>query len=118
MSSIPSQSVEGTSVAMREVVTRLDSLGRQLSRVEELLGAQKKPLLTIDEVADLTGRSAYTVRRWVAEGRLHATRVSGTGPRGRLLVDRRELDRLVHAGLGESIPGTRLDSQPVENSQP
>jgi excisionase family DNA binding protein len=77
--------------------------------VRELLrrasGAPARPLLTVREVADFTGRSAYTVRRWVGEGRLSATRVHGTGPRGRLLIPRDRVDRLVAASAGGRPPG-------------
>lgn len=67
-----------------------------------------KPLLTVDEVADLTGRSAYTVRRWVKQGLLRARRVDGAGPKGRLLTERGELERLLRRGLAEQVPAAAL----------
>ena len=80
----------------------------ELKALRELLHGSRKPLLTIDEVARLTGRNPYTVRTWVKTGRLAATRVHGTGPRGRLLVARDELDRLLTDGLAGRVPGTAL----------
>jgi excisionase family DNA binding protein len=75
-----------------------------LHEIRERLAGAHKPLLTIEEVAQLVGRAPFTVRRWVKEGRLKATRVSGTGPRGRLLVGREELQGLIAAGLGGDVP--------------
>jgi excisionase family DNA binding protein len=82
----------------------LDLILAELRALRELVQGNRKPLLTIDEVARLTGRDPYTVRRWVKEGRLRATRVQGTGPRGRLLVAREELDRLLAAGRAARAP--------------
>ena len=51
----------------------------------------------------MTGRSAYTVRRWISDGRPKASRVSNTGERGRLLIHRDELRRLVNGGRGQDL---------------
>jgi excisionase family DNA binding protein len=72
--------------------------------IRELLTGTRKEWLTVEEVAELTGRATYTVRRWIAAGRLKAVRVRGTGPRGRLLVARSELQGLISAGLGGDVP--------------
>lgn len=67
----------------------------ELRVIRELLEQTRKPLLTVTEVARLVGRDEYTIRRWIKEHKLSATRVSGTGPKGRLLVRRDDLDRLL-----------------------
>ena len=68
------------------------------------ISSKRKENFTVDEIADLVGRSAFTVRRWISEGRIHAIRIAGTGPKGRLLVARKELDKLLASALGASIP--------------
>jgi excisionase family DNA binding protein len=80
--------------------------------VRALLTERQKPLLAVEEVADITCRSAYTVRRWITEGRIAAIRVEGTGPRGRLLIAREELAKLVEQGLADGIPGAAIGGTP------
>ena len=72
--------------------------------LRELLAGVRKEWYTVEELAALTGRSAYTVRRWAKAGLIQATRVSGTGPRGRLLVGHDEVRKLIDAGLGGEVP--------------
>jgi len=75
-----------------------------LRDLRDLLAGVRKEWYTVEEVAELTGRSAYTVRRWAKAGLIQATRVSGTGPRGRLLVGHDEVRKLIAAGLGGDVP--------------
>jgi excisionase family DNA binding protein len=72
--------------------------------IRETIAGLRKDWYTVGEVSELTGRTAYTVRRWIATGRLRASRVSGTGPKGRLLIGREELQGLIAAGLGGDVP--------------
>ena len=64
-----------------------------------------KEMYTTEEAARMTGRAQYTVRTWIRDGRLIATRVSGSGPRGRLLIPRDELRKLIATGRGEGLSG-------------
>ncbi|WZP00367.1 helix-turn-helix domain-containing protein [Isosphaeraceae bacterium EP7] len=79
---------------------------RMLGEIHNLLGHSRKSHYTIEEIAELTGRASYTVRSWVKQGKLHAVRVTGTGPKGRLLVPREQLERLIGRGLGDALPAT------------
>ncbi len=82
----------------------LRSVNSKVDEVRSLLSQHRKETYTIEEFSKIVGRSAYTVRRWVAEGKVKAIRVQGTGPRGRLLIPRTELDRLIVCGQGGDIP--------------
>jgi excisionase family DNA binding protein len=86
---------------LREIQTAVDELRRRLD-------GSLKPLLTVEEIAELTGRAPFTVRRWIKQGILSATRTNGSGPRGRLLVSREQVQRLVGLGRGGSIPAAWL----------
>jgi excisionase family DNA binding protein len=83
-----------------QLTTFLSRMCATLDDIRAHLAGGKKGFHTVGEIAQLTGRSAYTVRRWIAEGRLTATRVRGTGPRGRLLIAHDQLERLIDPGVG------------------
>ena len=94
---------------LQQVLQRLIAVDAKLDDVRDVLANHRKEQYAVEEFAELVGRSAYTIRRWIGEKKLSATRVSGTGPRGRLLVPRSELLRLVKEGKGGSVPDLALD---------
>ena len=81
----------------------INRLASRLDEIHELVAGRTKENYTVAESAHMFGRSAYTVRRWITEGKLKASRVIGTGERGRLLINREELQRLIGAGRGENL---------------
>lgn len=87
---------------LQHILLVVEDIRRQLSGL-------KKDFFTVEEVARSVGRSDYTVRRWIAEGRLEAVRVSGTGPRGKLLVPRDQFERIVATGGGGTVPAALVD---------
>ena len=67
-----------------------------MTELRDEMHDRRKPFVTVREAAAQCGRSEYTIRRWVAQGRVKATKVEGTGPHGRLLLARDDLERLLH----------------------
>jgi len=49
---------------------------------------------TVQEVAEYLKMKPHTIRRWVREGRLEATRV-GKGPKGQLRISKASLDEIM-----------------------
>ncbi|MFO0815338.1 MAG: helix-turn-helix domain-containing protein [Gemmatales bacterium] len=103
------QSVE---TAIGQIIPTIDA---KLTSLHELLRKNRKEHLTVQEVAELTGRSSYTVRRWILECRLTATRLSEGGPRGKLLIPRTEVDRLIAEGKGGNVPSSAMSQQTTTN---
>ena len=100
-----SRSLEVVETILGELFERrLPALEEKLDDMRALLSSHRKDNYLVEEVAAMTGRSEYTVRRWVAENKLKAIRIAEGGPRGRLLVPRTELERLVAAGKGAHVP--------------
>lgn len=96
-------------------------LNRILTELEEIratLSGLRKSHYTVEEVAELVGRSAYTVRRWIAEKQLLARRIEGTGPKGRLLVPREELTRLMSQGLDAEMTAVVTAGADTPSKQP
>jgi excisionase family DNA binding protein len=91
-----------------DVFERLAAVESKIDEVLVTLRQKSKPFLTSKEVAEVVGRSEDTVRRWIREKRLPAERIAGTGPRGRLLVSREALTKLISAGLASGLNATEL----------
>lgn len=81
----------------------LAKLNAKVDDIHRMVAGKTKSHFTVEEIAEQTGRSAYTVRRWISEGLITATRVSAGGPRGRLLIAAAELAKLVGDGKGSSL---------------
>ena len=79
-----------------------------LEELKEMIKGKSKEFYTVAEVATLTSRSEYTVRRWISSGTIAAERVTGTGPKGRLLIPRSEIARIVEMGNGHAVSGTMV----------
>ena len=86
------------------IISGFSALTSRLEAVTEGLARRTKSHLTVDEVADLTGRAPYTIRRWVKEGRIQAQRLREGGPKGRLLIAREEVQKLIETGFGAEVP--------------
>jgi excisionase family DNA binding protein len=98
----PAESVAAMTGLLERLIVAVDDLRASVQ-------GRRKELYTVVEVAGLTGRAPFTVRRWIAEGRLAAIRVEGTGPRGRLLIPGDQLARLLPQGLGGALPAVTSD---------
>ena len=84
------------------VLLELRHLRRDMNELVRHARGKAKTLLTVEEVAEEVGRAPYTVRSWIKNGRLKATRVDGTGPRGRLLVRREDVEAVI---IGSGVGG-------------
>jgi excisionase family DNA binding protein len=96
-------SLDGPDGESLRLLRQIPAIRDGLDELRSLLSGRRKSLLTVEEFAREVGRSAYTVREWHRAGKISAIRVSGTGPKGRLLIAREELDRVVGAGLADKV---------------
>jgi excisionase family DNA binding protein len=90
--------------ALRDILSVVLYLKLAIDDLREQLSSKRKSHYTVGELADVFGRSPFTVRRWITEGRIKAIRVEGTGPRGRLLVSRDQLQALLANGMAGNVP--------------
>ncbi|WP_406699476.1 helix-turn-helix domain-containing protein [Singulisphaera sp. Ch08] len=101
---VPDVSTGGITVEItHDLVPMIRKLQVAVDEIRAQLGGMRKDYYTVEEVARATGRSSYTIRSWVRAGRIRAIRVEGTGPRGRLLIAREEMERLVYSGLAGQV---------------
>jgi excisionase family DNA binding protein len=84
----------------------LEKIWEAIQDIRSQLAGQAKSHYTVKEVAEIVKWKPYTVREWIRARRINAIRIEGTGPRGRLLIPRAELDRLLTQGFGANIPDT------------
>lgn len=108
------ETLDPNSKLLMHVIGLLNALQRDVHELREKVAGRVKPLLTVEELAELVGRSAYTIRRWINEDRIKAIRVDGSGPRGRLLIPQSELASLVESGLGAKLPPAIADNDAAD----
>src|SRR5262245_19731989 len=82
----------------------LEQILDAVTEIRQVLAGTRKDFQSVEEVARLTSRSPYTVRRWIAQGLIRAERVSGTGPKGRLLIPTDQVRKLIVSGKGSAVP--------------
>ena len=102
------KALKGEVADVAQTVRCLPTVESGLRALKELLSRKTKSHITVEEVAELTGRTAYTVRRWIKEKRIRAQRIKDGGPKGRLLIPREEIERLIAGGLGAEVPDAAL----------
>ena len=91
-----------------QVLGLLCALDAKVEDLRSLMTRRRKENLTVEEFAEAVGRSPYTIRRWISDRKITAIRLQGTGPRGRLIIARTELDHLINSGVGANIPDTAV----------
>jgi excisionase family DNA binding protein len=99
--------LEQTSI--EDLMPLLRSMALAIDDIRGQLAAKRKEFFTVEETANLVGRAAYTVRTWISEKQITAIRVQGTGPKGRLLIPRAEIERLVCSGRAGNLSVAALD---------
>jgi len=79
----------------------LAHLAEEISRLREdmragaMAGRWAKPFYTVRELAQQLGRSPYTIRRWIREGKIHAVKLNSGGPRDQYLIEHEEVQELI-----------------------
>jgi excisionase family DNA binding protein len=81
-----------------ELLRLIPAIRQDVAELRRLMAARRKSHFTVEEFAAVVGRAPYTVRAWIKDERIAAIRVAGTGPKGRLLIPREEIEKLIAAG--------------------
>jgi excisionase family DNA binding protein len=81
----------------------IDALHATIQKMDRRLDDQSTQYYTVTEFAKLVKRSDYTVRRWIKLKKINAFKVKGSGPKGRWLIPRDQLARVLDSGLGASL---------------
>jgi excisionase family DNA binding protein len=78
----------------RDIQDKAEEILDRLKAIQDRCTLRRKDFYDVEEIAQYVGRSAYTVRKWIREGKMNAIRVTGTGEHGRLFVPYGEVQRL------------------------
>jgi excisionase family DNA binding protein len=100
--------IKGEVADVKQAVMCLPTVESGVRDLKDRFNRRTKTHLTVEEVAEITGRAPYTVRRWIKEKRIRAQRIKDGGPKGRLLIQREEIERLIADGLGAEVPDAVL----------
>lgn len=90
---------------MELILSKLNELASRFNNIESMFKGRFKTHFTVEEVAERTGRSPYTVRtHWIKNGRLAANKLQG----GKLLIEACELERFMASGQGTPMMKTNV----------
>lgn len=90
---------------MELILGKLDELASRFNNIESMSKGRFKTPFNVEEVAERTGRSPYTVRtHWIKNGRLSANKLQG----GKLLIEASELERFMASGQGTPMVKTKV----------
>ena len=64
------------------LLSQMTTILAVVDKIFQLLAGVRKSHYTVEEVGELTGRAPYTVRTWIKQGVIKATRVNVRAPRG------------------------------------
>jgi excisionase family DNA binding protein len=81
-----------------QVLALLQEVRGMFREILEHLKKKVKDWYTTKEAADQLGLAEFTIRRYARDGRLESLRVSGPGPKGRILLSRASLDAVMQNG--------------------
>ena len=89
-------------------MNEIEQLQRSLSELNETLrdllselrSQRTKQAYSVKEVAQLLGRSEWTVRRWVRQGTIEGAHVADND-KSPIVIPRWEVERLLSAGVGD-----------------
>ncbi len=103
----------------------LEDLSREVAGLRMDLRAslapkhKSKPFYTVRELATELGRSPYTIRRWIREGKIDALKLNSGGPRDRYLIDYSQVqEMLMNASASEKLAVNREVSESLRTSCP
>ncbi len=79
--------------------------------IRQRVRANAKDFYKVEEFAQLAHRGTGKVRGWIARGSIESVRVAGKGPRGKLMIPGKELEKLFLGKLGVHVPPEVIDEE-------
>jgi excisionase family DNA binding protein len=78
----------------QDIQNKAEEILDRLKALQDRCTLRRKDFYDVEEIAQYVGRSVYTVRKWIQEGKIKANQVTGTGSHGRLFVPYAEVQKL------------------------